>query len=98
MAPADTSSMILLQLAFNSAHSQVVAGALVLTNDFHTPNAVPSSASLPTKIGIDAIKVMALVLSANELSKIGARGWTAVSPIRAKTTMYMTAVNETDIR
>jgi hypothetical protein len=39
--------------------------------------------------------VMALVLSAKELSKIGANGWTVVKPIRANTMMYMAPVNET---
>lgn len=58
-----------------------------LTNDFHTPNAVPRRASSPTRIGIDAIKVIALVLSAKELSRIGPSGWTVVKPISAKTTM-----------
>jgi hypothetical protein len=44
---------------------------------------------------MDAIKVIALVLSAKELSKIGANGWTVVKPIRANTMMYMAPVNET---
>lgn len=68
---------------------------LSLTKDFHTPNAVPSKASFPTRMGIDAIKVMALVLSAKELSKIGANGWTVVKPIRANTMMYKAPVKET---
>jgi hypothetical protein len=50
------------------------AACLPPTKDFHTPNAVPSKASFPTRMGIDAMKVMALVLSAKELSKIGASG------------------------
>lgn len=56
-----------------------------LTNDFHTPKAVPRRALFPTRIGIDAINVIALVLSAKELNSIGASGWTVVKPIRANT-------------
>jgi hypothetical protein len=91
IAPADTSKMMLLQLAY---HSVPVVG-FVLTNDFHTPNAVPRSASSPTRIGIEAMKVMALLLRAKELSKMGASGCTVVKPINAKTTMYTAAVIET---
>jgi len=73
IAPADTSRMMLLQFAWRSA---ILDGALnkVRTNDFQTPNAVPKRASLPTRTGMEAMKVMALVLSANELSKIGPNG------------------------
>jgi hypothetical protein len=57
-----------------------------LTNAFQTPKAVPNSASFPTRIGIDAMKAIALVLRAKELNRIGASGCTVVRPIRAKTT------------
>jgi len=41
------------------------------------------------------MKVMALLLRAKELIKMGTKGCTVVKPISAKTTMYMAAVIET---
>lgn len=43
------------------------------------------------------MKVIAFVLSAKELSRIGAKGWTVVSPIKAKTTTYKAPVNDTAV-
>lgn len=61
------------------------------------PNAVPRYRSSPTKTGIAAIKVKALLVSANELMRIGAKGWTFVKAIKTKTTIYSAAVHETNI-
>jgi len=60
---------------------------LAFWNDFQTPMAVPSIASLPTSTGIAQRKVMALEERAKEASRMGARGWTLVKPNRTKTTM-----------
>lgn len=60
---------------------------IVLTKAFQTPMAVPSNESSPTRTGIAAMNEMALVLSAKDDSRIGARGWTVVKPNRANTTM-----------
>jgi hypothetical protein len=58
---------------------------LVLTKAFHTPIAVPSSASSPIITGMEADRGIAYVESANELRMIGPRGCTLVRPMRAKT-------------
>lgn len=60
---------------------------LPFANAFQIPRAVPNNESSPTKMGIEAIKVMALVDRANEEMRIGQRGWTVVRPMRAKTMM-----------
>lgn len=44
------------------------------------------------------MKVIAFVLKAKELNKIGASGWIVVRPISAKTTTYRAPVNETVTR
>ncbi|ALO69706.1 hypothetical protein CNL06415 [Cryptococcus deneoformans JEC21] len=49
---------------------------LPFANAFQIPRAVPNNESSPTKMGIEAIKVMALVDRANEEMRIGQRGWT----------------------
>lgn len=58
-----------------------------LTNDFQTPNAVPIRRSVPTRTGMEAVNVSALVERAKDDSRMGPSGWTLVRPIRAKTIM-----------
>jgi hypothetical protein len=70
----------------NAPDLQKTRGAAILTKAFHTPKAVPSKASSPTRMGIEAINVMAFELRAKELIRIGTSGCTLVKPMRANTT------------
>jgi len=74
------------QLTIAPAATSIIV-ELVFWKAFHTPIAVPSMASFPTKTGIAQRKVMALEDKANDEIRMGASGWTVVKPIRTNTTM-----------
>jgi hypothetical protein len=102
MAPAATSRIVVLTFCYNEStgtpvHYRIGKPLALLTNDFHTPKAVPSNESSPTNTGIAAMNVRALLESAKLEIKIGASGWTLVRPISTNTTTYSAAVAETNI-
>lgn len=71
---------------------------LAFWNAFQIPMAVPIFMSFPTKTGKAHRNVIAFVDKAKEDSKIGARGWTVVNPIKANTTMYRAPVHDTVVQ
>jgi hypothetical protein len=78
MAPAATSRIVVLTFCYNEStgtpvHYRIGKPLALLTNDFHTPKAVPSNESSPTNTGIAAMNVRALLESAKLEIKIGQR-------------------------